>query len=105
MLLVATTGHRPDKLGGYDSRNPIRRACRLVFRDVLRQLRDEVDHDLLLLDGLALGWDQDAAAVARSEGVPFRGYVPFVGQELMWPPTSQQLYRRILVLLPSWSCA
>lgn len=35
MFRIALTGHRPDKLGGYDRNNPLRTAIRQYFTDIL----------------------------------------------------------------------
>ena len=92
-MRVAFTGHRPDKLGGYDPGNTVRVAVKKALADVLTSLKDP---DLVCLSGMALGFDQDAAAVCISLGVPFIAVVPFVGQDATWPFSSRKVYRDLL---------
>lgn len=88
-MIVAATGHRPDKLGGYD----------LLPRRALGALAVEHLHynrPTSVIVGMALGWDQAVAAACVTLGIPFIAAVPFEGQESRWPEESQQRYFRLL---------
>lgn len=89
-LIVAFTGHRPDKLGGYKS-NPLQSWVRRQIRIHLEALAPSG-----AISGMALGVDQWAAEELLLLGVPFVAAVPFVGQEARWPSESQERYRDLL---------
>lgn len=87
--LIAVTGHRPDKLGGYD---------RDTF-DWLRYYADRVLAEIKpsgVITGMAQGWDQAVASAAMLKHVPFYAYVPCTGQETVWPEPAQIRYRSLL---------
>ena len=88
-MIIAATGHRPDKLGGYDEKT--RRALGGLATEYLHYERPE-----LAISGMALGWDQAFAAAAVVLGIPFIAAIPFEGQERMWPNHSQIRYCRLL---------
>lgn len=88
-LIIAATGHRPEKVGGYS--RPAFDHLVETAAGYLNQKRPS-----LLIVGMALGWDQACAVAALRQGVPFLATVPFKGQELRWPSASQQVYREIL---------
>jgi uncharacterized phage-like protein YoqJ len=89
-LIVAFTGHRPDKLGGYGP-SPLQEWVRLRIRSKLETLRPSG-----VISGMALGVDTWAAEEAFLLGIPFVAAVPFKGQEARWPPESQARYRDLL---------
>lgn len=84
------TGHRPPKIP-WDPEDPIRVAIRLEIHSLLIQLEPE-----LVLDGMAIGFDQDLARVCVDLEIPFEAAVPFKGQELRWPAQAQLEYLRLL---------
>jgi uncharacterized phage-like protein YoqJ len=94
-MVVAFTGHRPDKLGGYRLPNPVQTRVETALRRRLEQLL-KAHRDLLCLSGMALGVDQWAAAACIELGVPFKAFVPFIGQESMWPEPAQRRYRHLI---------
>lgn len=94
-LYIGTTGHRPDKIGGYGDNN-LAKYLRLEFRRILRILKGLSKEPLVLNSGMALGWDTYAVSAAIVEDIPFRAIVPFKGQERVWPETSQRIYRNAL---------
>jgi uncharacterized phage-like protein YoqJ len=76
-MRIAITGHRPDKLGGYDANNPLRVRLRNRFKDVLVSLvadaltfRGAKPQDIEVYVGGALGFDTDAARVCVEVAVP-----------------------------------
>lgn len=88
MTTVAGTGHRPDKLGGYDAAT----FARLVNLAAAYLQKHPADH---VISGMALGWDMALAEAAVALKIPFTAAIPFAGQERMWPRTSQDHFRRL----------
>jgi uncharacterized phage-like protein YoqJ len=86
-MIVAFTGHRPDKLGGYKLPNPTYiKVCQQIDK-ILKELKPEK-----VISGMALGVDQWAAMIAYKLGIPFLAAIPFEGQENKWPPESQKTF-------------
>jgi uncharacterized phage-like protein YoqJ len=97
-VIVAVTGHRPDKLflpklSGYDENNPLRVWVREQMAYRLRRLRP-----LYGISGMAIGVDQDFAEVCVALRIPLIAAIPFRGQERQWPYPSQQRYHQLLKL-------
>jgi uncharacterized phage-like protein YoqJ len=88
-MIIAGTGHRPEKLGGYGL--PARRRLYTLACNVLGAHRPA-----LVVSGVAQGWDMALAAAAISMGFPLQAAVPFEGQESRWPEDTQARYRAIL---------
>lgn len=125
-LSIGVTGHRPDKLGGYDFGNPtrkrlreeVRKATEVLIQSARRDGMDagfrnrflkrvwwqngwEIDErwrtiEVLCLHGGAQGADQDAAAEWYRMGLPYVVVAPFPGQESPWPKESQARFRKVL---------
>ena len=90
-MIVAFSGHRPDKCGGYNLPNPTYlHICKEIDK-ALRQLKPEK-----VISGMALGVDQWAANIAFKLKIPVLAAVPFDGQEKKWPDKSQSIYRKLL---------
>ena len=87
-MIVAGTGHRPNKLGGYT-----RDARTRLFNTAIRSL--EHLRPTKLISGMALGWDQALARACVELNIPFIAAVPFAGQETVWPAASQREYREL----------
>lgn len=88
-MIIAATGHRPNKLGGYG--DDVRKRLRTVARNYLGlSLASEV------VSGMALGWDWAFAEAAIQLGIPFVAAVPFYGQQDAWPPAYQAHYAKLL---------
>ena len=88
-MIIAGTGHRPDKLGGYGA----------DVRARLQQLAEaaiEERNPGVVISGMALGWDTALAQAALACGVPLWAYIPFKGQELRWPRQAQMRYEAIM---------
>jgi uncharacterized phage-like protein YoqJ len=47
---------------------------------------------------MALGWDMALAQAAVNLQIPFHAYVPFVGQEHVWPISTRLYYKALLRL-------
>ena len=88
-MIYFATGHRPDKLGGYGV-HAVQRLDLFAIAQLTR-LRPE-----MVIIGMAQGWDQAAGVACIKLGIPFDAYIPFRGQELMWPRHAQQRYKIIL---------
>ena len=87
--VLAGTGHRPDKLGGYTG----------VVNGALHALACYAIHEhkpTEIISGMALGWDMALAEAAIEMGKPFMAAIPFLGQESQWPYASQRRYHDIL---------
>ncbi len=92
-MIAAFTGHRPDKLGGYNVPNPIYiHVCQQIEK-ALKELKPDK-----IISGMALGVDQWAAYIAHKLEIPFIAAIPFAGQESAWPQRSQTTYRHLLKL-------
>lgn len=87
--VVAATGHRPNKLGGYSDKAR-GKLVRLAMQE-LNKLRPST-----VITGMALGWDTAIAGAAYTLGIPYIAAVPFKGQEKMWHEDSKDLYNFLL---------
>lgn len=95
------TGHRPQRLGGFDERLPIWEALR---KRLYVETREAIAQGYYtFISGMALGVDTIAAEAVLTlrEQLPDLGIklvaaVPFEGQERKWPVAAQQRYRRLL---------
>lgn len=93
-MVVSGTGHRPNKLGGYNNEAYLKLVR--VAEDWIREHKPTK-----IISGMAQGWDQALAQAAFTCGVPFVAAVPFKGQESMWTEKSQKYYRGLLSLAES----
>jgi uncharacterized phage-like protein YoqJ len=93
------TGHRPNKLGGYNENNP-------TMIDVKRRLDNAITQAIKagyteFISGMALGIDMVAAEIVLSkkkeyEDIRLIAAVPFEGQEGKWPEQSQERWRKVI---------
>lgn len=88
-MIVAGTGHRPGKLGGYGTE-----AARKTYSVAEQWLLDRTPD--VVISGMAIGWDQALASAAIGQGIELWAYVPFPGQDARWPMQSRKLYEWIL---------
>lgn len=88
-LIVAFTGHRPDKLVG---------KIPAVSSAIQSFLMEGNTHEVI--SGMAEGVDQIAAAWARILRIPWRAAVPFPGQESRWNQRAQESYHKLI--LDAW---
>lgn len=91
MKIIAGTGHRPPKIGGYKLPNPkYNYICQQTEKILLTEQPDKV------ISGMALGFDSWLANIAIKLGIPFIAAVPFEGQERAWPMESQKVFHKLL---------
>ena len=88
-MIIAGTGHRPDKLGGYDPHTT--RKVLTFAEDVLRHYQPST-----VITGMAQGWDMALAQASINLNIPFHAYVPFIGQEQVWPSATRLYYKALL---------
>jgi uncharacterized phage-like protein YoqJ len=88
-MIVAGTGHRPDKLGGYG--DDVFKRLVVLARSYLEQLQP-----WHVISGMALGWDQALAMAAVKLGIPFTAAVPFADFHSKWPQQSKEVYYRLV---------
>lgn len=88
--IIVVTGHRPDKLGGYSevAQDRVYSFAHKIFKRIRG-----FDH---VITGMALGWDTAVAQACLDLKIPYHTYIPFVGQEKMWPQPSQAKYRHLV---------
>ena len=90
-LILAVTGHRPDKLGGYCWTCTSRYIARRMEQELRALKPDEA------ITGMALGVDQWFGWLCVKLGIPFTAAVPFEGQEARWPRAeTRENYHRLL---------
>jgi len=92
MVKIAVTGHRPDKLGGYNATENFK-AIRRHMRNFLEQAPDG---ELELISGGALGIDQFWMEVGLHLDLPVVAALPFRGYNDRWPLFSRQKYEKLL---------
>lgn len=90
-MIVAGTGHRPDKLGGYSDAAHERLVT--VACSALGDLRGDVSR---VISGGALGWDQALADAAIRLDLPLTLALPFEGFECKWPKSSQEFLHSLM---------
>lgn len=103
-MIVAFTGHRPDKLGGYAPSASatffeagVKAAIRWEMRALLARVCVEDPRGLTAISGMAQGVDTWAAEVCLELGVPYTAAVPCNGQESPWPEEAQRRYRHLIM--------
>ena len=89
-MIIAGTGHRPSKTGGY-SQQAFDRLVNIAYNWLLTQ-----DSRPIIISGMALGWDQALARAAIKGSYELWAYIPFTGQESVWPRDSRLYYNFLL---------
>ena len=90
MTRIAVTGHRPDKLGGYEATANFR-----IIRHHMCQLIMLFDNPTLLSGG-ALGIDQLWIEAGIELGTPVEAILPFEGYSDKWPLFARRKYQDLL---------
>jgi uncharacterized phage-like protein YoqJ len=97
--ILVGTGHRPQKLGGFDAAVDIRLRAFAQYVLVRQQADAEVRDTggvTAVISGMAIGWDMALAEAALEAGLPLIAAVPFQGQESRWPPDVRARYKGLL---------
>lgn len=95
MLMAAATGHRPSKLDGEGVEGERCRWLRRQMRGLL-SVWQFLDPDLVLISGMAQGFDTLFVEEGIDLGIPFVAAIPFHGQEKRWPGNVQAYYHHLL---------
>lgn len=95
MYTIAFTGHRPNKIGGYDTKNK-QRAAIIARITALLQERLEAHKDLTVMTGGALGIDTDAAQIAYKLSIPYTVAAPCHNQDAKWVGSAKIEYQELL---------
>lgn len=90
-MIIAATGSRPNKIGGYILPNPTYEKICKATEQVFLELKPEK-----VVSGMALGYDQYFANTAWKLNIPFLAAVPMDGQERMWSEIDQRRYKKLL---------
>lgn len=91
-MIIAGTGHRPNKLGlEYKYNGPYSEHIRHRLGSILLSKSPEA-----IISGMALGFDTLLAMIAIELKIPLFAYIPFKGQERMWPTFSKKVYYDLL---------
>lgn len=90
-MIIAGTGHRPNKLGGYRVPNPTFNSVMEGMDKILLELRPDA-----VICGMALGVDQWLAELCIFNGIPYIAAIPFQGFDSRWPEPSRVKYRQLL---------
>lgn len=93
LYVISFTGHRPNKLGGYNP-NPIRTWVKTQMLDAVNRAIAKFGetHEIVIVWGGALGVDQWAAQLANHLGLRHVCIIPFDGFEDRWPAKSIHEY-------------
>lgn len=91
-MKIAVTGHRPDKLGGYDAIENFKILRNHMIGVMLRSPLE----NLTIISGGALGIDQLWIEAALSLKLPVIAALPFEGYDGKWPAFSKQEYKKLL---------
>lgn len=90
-MILAVTGHRPDKLYGYNMKT---RPWKFLKDKIKRCI--EAKSPKLCISGMALGVDMLFAEAAIEIGIPLEAAIPCRNQEKIWRPEFQKHYHSIL---------
>lgn len=101
-MLIAVTGHRPEKLGGYGK--AVFDKLTHFARIELGQLSEHAPNGFIIRTGMAQGWDQAVAQACIDLSIPFIACVPCDEQERLWPPAAKAYYAKLLSRADSIVC-
>ena len=93
-MIVAVTGHRPNKLNNEYSMNG--QLSTKIYRELEKLIKEL--KPTKMISGMALGVDIIFANLAINKKIPLIAAIPFIGQESKWPLQSQGIYNKILSL-------
>lgn len=90
MSIIAGTGHRPDKLGGYTL--PAHLTLVGIAKAALHMTRPAK-----VITGCAMGWDQALGIAALELNIPLVAAIPFRGFYRRWTGPYYSIHREILL--------
>lgn len=88
-LILAGTGHRPNKLGGYNTKTDL-----ILLNLALVNIKDL--NPTKIISGMTLGWDTALALAAIMCHIPVIAAVPCKEQDKFWNKDNQETYKDIL---------
>lgn len=88
-VIIAATGHRPNKLGGFNKATDAR-----LFR--LAQWFFKGMRPDYVISGMAMGWDMAFAEAAIAARIPVVAALPFPEQAVRWPQSAIDRHNEIL---------
>ena len=88
-MIVAATGHRPERLGGYGPE-----AFARLVQIAAEYLADVCPE--MVISGMALGWDMAVAVAALSSGFKLTAALPCDGQDAVWPDEPREMHRQLI---------
>ena len=91
MTIVACSGHRPPKIGGYVLPNPTYNSICLQTENILKELQPEY-----CITGMCIGYDFWFANVCNFLNIPYLAAIPFEGQENLWSNKDKIIYKKLL---------
>ena len=89
-MILAGTGHRPNKLGGWGNERAYNRLVTLAEEQIGKLQPSRV------ISGGAQGWDQALAQAALNKGVPVTMAIPFKGFEKRWSRSAQNRLNQLI---------
>lgn len=99
MTTVCFTGHRPNKLAGYNMNVPYYGQFKYVLANLLEDMMTQLQGQFHFISGMALGVDQLACEVVipyLSSNVSLEGAIPCRNHSSNWPKASQDHYQALL---------
>lgn len=96
-MIVAFTGHRPDKFikNKWDTYDTCGSSVKTEIRKILQKLQ-QCYPNIEVISGMALGVDMWAAIETLSLKIPLIAAIPFKGQESVWNDRHKNQYNAIL---------
>lgn len=88
-MVIAGTGHRPNKIGGYSAENFLKLTS--LAEKTLIELKPNI-----VISGMALGWDQALAQAAINLEITFVAAIPCFNQEKMWSQEFKNKYSAMI---------
>lgn len=96
-LIIAITGHRPNKLDNdYDLKSDLIMAIKAEILTILKELKLANNLKQTLVTGMAIGIDTLFAQIAIENNLNFIAAIPCLGQSAKWPTKSVARYINIL---------
>jgi uncharacterized phage-like protein YoqJ len=93
-MKIAITGHRPSKLrNDYDLKSDY---VLRIKREIVNILSENDLDKMILISGMALGIDQLFTEIAIENNIPFKAYIPCLGQASVWTEKTREKWKNML---------